>query len=67
VDKFLAAEGRLVMLETAEQVRSKIHAVRRNKEAVTLNHQKSPALEAILKHVANIADAQHRAAQERGK
>jgi hypothetical protein len=67
VDKFLAAEGRLVMLETAEQVRSKIHAVRRNKEAVTLNHQKSPALEAILKHVANIADTQHRAAQERGK
>lgn len=67
VDKFLATEGRLVMLETAEQVRTKIHAVRRNKEAVTLNHQKSPALEAILKHVANIADEQHRRAQERGK
>jgi len=59
VDKFLAASGRLVMLETADQVRTQIQAVRRNKEAVTINEQKSPALEAILKHVSKITDAQH--------
>lgn len=59
VDKFLAASGRLVMLETVDQVRTQIQAVRRNKEAVTINDQKSPALEAILKHVSNITDAQH--------
>jgi hypothetical protein len=59
VDKFLAASGRLVMLETADQVRTQIQAVRRNKEAVTIDDRKSPALEAILKHVSNITDAQH--------
>jgi uncharacterized protein len=67
VDKFLAAQGRLVLLESAEQVQNKIQAVRRNKKDVALRQQNSPALEAILKHVAKIADAAQRPGRERGK
>jgi predicted glycosyltransferase len=66
VDRFLAAEGRLVLLESVAEVNSKIHAVRRNKEDVRLNHAKSPALETIVNHVAGIAEATHRNGKKRG-
>jgi predicted glycosyltransferase len=56
VDRFLSSKGRLVMLESAEQVESKIEAVRRDKNALTLKHQKSRALEAIVNHVNNIVE-----------
>jgi predicted glycosyltransferase len=56
VDRFLSSKGRLVMLESAEQVESKIEAVRRDKSALTLKHQKSRALEAIVNHVNNIVE-----------
>lgn len=55
VDRFLSEQGRLVLLETAEQVRTKIQAVRRNKQEISLSHQKSPALEAIVNHISDIA------------
>jgi hypothetical protein len=55
VDRFLSEQGRLVLLETAEQVRTKIQAVRRNKQDISLSHQKSPALEAIVNHISDIA------------
>ena len=55
VDRFLSSKGRLVLLENVEQVHSKIQAVRRNKEDISLNHQKSPALETILDHITGIA------------
>ena len=59
VDRFLSSQGRLVMLESVEQVRTKIQAVRRDKEAVSLSHRKSPALETILGHVIDIAKAKN--------
>ncbi len=59
VDRFLSTQGRLVLLESVEQVRTKIRAVRRNKEAVSLSHQKSPALETIVGHVTDIAEAKN--------
>jgi uncharacterized protein len=67
VDRFLSERGRLVLLENVEQVRTKIQAVRRDKQNISLNHQKSPALEAIVNHIVNIAEAKHRRDQERSK
>jgi predicted glycosyltransferase len=55
VDRFLESQGRLVLLENVEQVQSKIRAVRRDKDNVSLDHRKSPALETILNHISNIA------------
>lgn len=55
VDRFLSEQGRLVLLENVEQVRTRIHAVRRDKEALSLNHRKSAALETIVHHIINIA------------
>jgi uncharacterized protein len=59
VDRFLSSEGRLVLLENVEQVQSKIRAVRRDKNALTLRHQKSRALEAIVNHVSNIVESKN--------
>jgi uncharacterized protein len=56
VDRFLESQGRLVLLENVEQVQTKIRAVRRDKEVISLSHQKSPALETILQHISNIAE-----------
>lgn len=67
VDKFLASQGRLVLLESVEDVENKIQAVRRDKEELALSHRKSAALETIIKHIANIAESTHRHAQARGK
>lgn len=67
VDKFLASQGRLVLLESVDQVKSKIQAVRRNKEELPLSHRKSAALETIINHIANIAQSKHRPVRVRGK
>jgi uncharacterized protein len=64
VDRFLASEGRLVLLESVEQVRTMIQAVRRDKSSVSLSHQKSPALETILNHISDIALKKIRLDQE---
>lgn len=56
VDRFLASKGRLVLLENVEQVQTKIQAVRRNRETLSLSHQKSPALETILHYITDIAE-----------
>jgi len=64
VDRQLSSQGRLVMLETAEEVKTKIDAVRRDKNAVSLDHRKSPALESILQHIDEIADIVTRSAQK---
>jgi hypothetical protein len=66
VDRFLSEQGRLVLLESAEQVRTKIQAVRRNKQGISLSHQKSAALEAIVNHVVYIAELKHGRAGEHG-
>ena len=60
VDRFLASQGRLVLLESVEQVRTKIRAVRRDREILSLSHQKSPALETILNHITDIAESKIR-------
>lgn len=67
VDRFLESQGRLVLLESVEQVRTKIHAVRRDKEAVSLDHRKSPALEAIVQHIVDVAESAHSPAQGCGR
>jgi predicted glycosyltransferase len=59
VDRFLESQGRLVLLENVEQVQTKIRAVRRDKEVISLSHQKSPALETILQHISNIAESKN--------
>jgi predicted glycosyltransferase len=67
VDRFLSSQGRLVLLESVEQVNTKIRAVRRNKEILSLNHQKSPALETIVKHITDVAESMNLPAQGRRK
>jgi predicted glycosyltransferase len=67
VDRFLESKGRLVLLENVEQVHTKIQAVRRNMEILSLNHQKSPALETILNHIVEIAESANRPAQKQAK
>jgi uncharacterized protein len=56
VDRFLSSQGRLVLLESVEQVQTKIRAVRRNKTALSLNHEKSAALESIIRHITSVAE-----------
>jgi predicted glycosyltransferase len=60
VDRFLSSQGRLVLLENVEQVRTRIQPVRRDKQAPSLNHKKSPALETILNYIADIAQSKIR-------
>jgi uncharacterized protein len=57
VDRYLSDSGRLVLLESVEDVRTKIHAARRNRETLSLNHHKSAALETIVNHISDIAEA----------
>ena len=64
VDRFLASQGRLVLLESVEQVHTKIRAVRRDKEVLSLSHQKSPALETIINHITDIAESKIRLDQK---
>ena len=65
--RFLSSQGRLVLLESVEQVQTKILAVRRNKEVLSLSHQKSPALETIINHITDIAESKIRLEQEERK
>jgi|SRR5579864_6857195 len=67
VDRFLSSQGRLVLLENVEQVQTKIRAVRRDKEVLSLSHQKSPALETILNHISDIAESKIRLVPKLGK
>ena len=51
VDQYLADQGRLVLLETVEDVRTKIKAVRRGQLKQPLNPADSPALETIVRNI----------------
>ena len=57
VDKHLAAEGRLVLLETVEDVRTKIK-IERSDPATRNSIDRSPALQAIVEGIASIAEHQ---------
>jgi predicted glycosyltransferase len=56
VDRHLSAAGRLVLLETPEQVRTRIVVVRRERDG-RLAHAGSTALETIVRHIAAAARA----------
>ncbi len=59
VDRCLADEGRLILLETVEDVRTKIKAVRRSRAAYSQSRV-IPALETIVQNIVTILDAQPR-------
>lgn len=58
VDRYLAQEGRLVMIETVEDVQGKIKAVRRPRSARSSNGRNVPALETIVDSIIYILDGQ---------
>jgi len=57
VDHYLAEQGRLVLLETVEDVRTKIKAVRRERSRQHLNGSNSPALETIVRDLVSIVES----------
>jgi uncharacterized protein len=57
VDKYLSQEGRLVMLETVDDVRTKIKAVRRVRSTQG-SGRNVPALETIVNNIASILEQQ---------
>jgi predicted glycosyltransferase len=54
VDRFLVDQGRLVLLQTADDVRTKIKAVPRKQSKQALSQANSPALETIVQSVVSI-------------
>ncbi len=56
VDRYLAEEGRLIMLETADDVRTKVKAVRREQLKRRLGGAGSQALETIVSHIVSIVE-----------
>jgi predicted glycosyltransferase len=57
VDRFLADQGRLVLLETVEDVRTKVKPVRREQREQCLNGENSPALETIVRNIISIVES----------
>jgi predicted glycosyltransferase len=56
VDAYLADQGRLVLLETVEDVRTKIKTVRRDPHKQRLNEENSPALDTIVQNIISIVE-----------
>jgi hypothetical protein len=56
VDSYLADQGRLVLLETVEDVRTKIKAVHREPHKQRLSGENSPALETIVRNIISIVE-----------
>jgi predicted glycosyltransferase len=57
VDRYLADQGRLVLLETVEDVRTKIKPVRRELREQRLNGENSPALDTIVRNIISIVES----------
>ncbi|MGA8736015.1 MAG: DUF354 domain-containing protein [Terriglobales bacterium] len=57
VDAYLAEQGRLVLLETVEDVRTKIAIVRRDSHKQRLNRENSPALDTIVRNIISIVES----------
>jgi predicted glycosyltransferase len=57
VDQYLAEQGRLILLESVEDVRTKIKVVRRQKSDLHLKQGNSLALETIVRHTTSIAES----------
>jgi uncharacterized protein len=56
VDHYLAERGRLVLLETVNDIRTKIKAIRRERLAPRFNGANSPALETIVRNIVSIVE-----------
>jgi uncharacterized protein len=56
VDAYLAEQGRLVLLETVDDVKTKIKTVRRDPHKQRLNEENSPALDTIVQNIISIAE-----------
>jgi hypothetical protein len=56
VDRYLADQGRLVLIETVDDVRTKIQAVRREPHSEYRTEQNSPALETIVRNIVSIIE-----------
>jgi len=57
VDAYLADQGRLVLLETVEDVRTKIKAVHRDPHKQRLSGENSPALDTIVQNIISIVES----------
>jgi len=58
VDRYLVEQGRLILLETADDVRTKIMAVPRKQSKQVLSQTNSPALQTIVQSVVSILESQ---------
>jgi predicted glycosyltransferase len=56
VDAYLADQGRLVLLETVDDVKRKIKTVRRDPHKQRLNEENSPALDTIVQNIISIVE-----------
>jgi uncharacterized protein len=56
VDRYLVDQGRLTLLESVEDVRTKVKAVRREKSELRTTKTTSPALETIVGYIISIAE-----------
>lgn len=65
VDRYLANQGRLVLLETVEDVRTKIKAVRRDWHNQQLNKENKLALETIVGNIVSILEPKTVASRSR--
>jgi predicted glycosyltransferase len=65
VDRYLADQGRLVFLETVEDVRTKIKAVRRQKPTPRINDAHNPVLDAIVRNIVSIIESETPAPRRR--
>ena len=57
VDAYLADQGRLVLLETVDDVRTKIKTLRREPHKQRLDEENSPALETIIQNIISIIES----------
>ena len=65
VDRFLADQGRMILLESVEDVKTKIKIVRRARLNLPSDHANSPALDAIVKHIVSIAEPKQNQPREK--
>jgi predicted glycosyltransferase len=56
VDRHLSDQGRMVLLETVEDIRTKIKAVRRQRSEKQISSENSPALKAIVQNIEAVLD-----------
>lgn len=56
VDRYLSDQGRMVLLETIEDVRNKINAMPRERWEQRVSQGNSPALEAIVRNIESLLD-----------